>query len=74
MEIVTVEEFIKKYLNREIVGFEEYLFKTEMGFLYIEEIDLIGNGEIKIKNATADMVEYLTKDDKLYKVTDIETH
>ena len=73
MEIVTVEEFIKKYLDRELV-LEEYLFKTEVGFLYIEEIDLIGNGEIKIKNVTADIVEYLTKDDKLYNITDIETH
>ena len=73
MEIVTVEEFIKKYLDRELV-LEEYLFKTEVGLLYIEEIDLIGNGEIKIKNATVDVVEYLTKDDKLYKVKDIEIH
>ena len=73
MEIVTVEEFIKKYLDRELV-LEEYLFKTEVGLLYIEEIDLIGNGEIKIKNVTADIVEYLTKDDKLYKVKDIKIH
>lgn len=73
MEIVTIEEFIKKYLNRELV-LEEYLFKTEVGFLYIEEIDLIGNGEIKIKNVTVDVVEYLTKDDKLYKVKDIKIH
>ena len=73
MEIVTVEEFIKKYLNRELV-LEEYLFKTEVGLLYIEEIDLIGNGEIKIKNVTVDVVEYLTKDDKLYKIKGIKTH
>ena len=73
MEIVTVEEFIKKYLDRELV-LEECLFKTEVGLLYIEEIDLIGNGEIKITNATVDVVEYLTKDDKLYKVKDIEIH
>ena len=73
MEIVTVEEFIKKYLDRKLV-LEKYLFKTEVGLLYIEEIDLIGNGEIKIKNVTADIVEYLTKDDKLYNITDIETH
>ena len=73
MEIVTVEEFIKKYLNRELV-LEEYLFKTEVGLLYIEEIDLIGNGEIKIKNVTVDVVEYLTKDEKLYKIKGIKTH
>ena len=73
MEIVTVEEFIEKYLDRKLV-LEKYLFKTEVGLLYIEEIDLIGNGEIKIKNVTADIVEYLTKDDKLYNITDIETH
>ena len=74
MEIVTVKEFIKRYLNREIVLFEEYLFETEIGLLYIEEIDLTGNGEIRVRNATADVSEYLTKDDKLYKVTDIEIH
>ena len=73
MEITTVEEFIKKYLDRELV-LEEYLFKTEVGLLYIEEIDLIGNGEIKIKNATVDVVEYLTKNDKLYKIKGIKTH
>lgn len=74
MEIVTIEELIKRYLNREIVLFEEYLFETEMGLLYVEEIDLTGNGVVRVKNATADVTEYLTKDDKLYKVTDIETH
>ena len=74
MEIVTVKEFIKRYLNREIVLFEEYLFETEIGLLYIEEIDLTGDGEIRVRNATADVSEYLTKDDKLYKVTDIEIH
>ena len=74
MEIVTVEEFIKKYLNREIVGFEEYLFKTEMGLLYVEEIDLTGDGVVRVKNTTVDVTEYLTKDDKLCKVTDIEIH
>ena len=74
MEIVTVEELIKRYLNREIVLFEEYLFETEMGLLYVEEIDLTGNGVVRVKNATADVTEYLTKDDKLYKVTDIEIH
>ena len=73
MEIVTVEEFIKKYLNRELV-FEEYLFETEIGLLYVEEIDLTGNGVVRVKNATADVTEYLTKDDKLCKVTDIEIH
>lgn len=74
MEIVTVEEFIKKYLNREIVGFEEYLFKTEMGLLYVEEIDLTGNGEVRVRNTTLDVTEYLTKDDKLCKIKDIEIH
>lgn len=74
MEIVTVKEFIKRYLNREIVLFEEYLFETEIGLLYIEEIDLTGDGEIRVRNATADVSEYLTKDDKLCKVTDIEIH
>ena len=73
MEIVTVEEFIKKYLNRELV-LEEYLFKTEVGLLYIEEIDLIGNGEIKIKNIKINKIKYLTKDDKLYKIKGIKTH
>ena len=74
MENVTVEELIKRYLNREVVLFEEYLFETEIGLLYVEEIDLTGNGVVRVKNATADVTEYMTKDDKLCNVTDIEIH
>lgn len=68
MESITIEDFIKKYLDGEIKYLEDYLFKTETGLLYVEEIYIVGNGEIQVRNATTDTSEYLVKGDKLYKI------
>lgn len=70
METITIENFIKKYLDGEIKYIEDYLFKTETGLLYVEEIYIGGNGEIEVRNATLDTTESLIKGDKLYKIKD----